>query len=55
MKEGCLFVLFCLSFSNLNSYCHTLEIEIVGKSLMNRGALSWFHNVSTHGGEVIEY
>jgi hypothetical protein len=53
MKEGCLFVLFCSSFSNHNSYRHTLEI--VGKSLMNRGALSWFHNVSTHGGELIEY
>jgi hypothetical protein len=22
---------------------------------MSTGALSWFHNVSTYGGEVIEY
>ncbi len=34
---------------------HTLDI--VGKLLMNKytGALSWFHNVLTCGGEVIEY
>jgi len=33
--------------------CHILGT--VGKPLMNRGASSWFYNVSTYGGQVIEY
>jgi len=34
--------------------CHSND-GTLGKPLMNRGALSWFHIVSTYGEEVIEY
>jgi hypothetical protein len=33
--------------------CHALGT--IGKPSMGRCALSWFHNVSTYDGEVIEY
>jgi hypothetical protein len=49
MKEGGWFVTF--RFSNITS-CVTLGI--VGKHLTRKSAPSWFHNVSTYGGEVIE-
>ncbi len=32
-----------------------LRVTSVGKSSMGRGALNWFHDVLTYGGEVIEY
>jgi hypothetical protein len=31
------------------------NLDILGKSFMSRGASSWFHNVSTYGGEIIEF
>jgi hypothetical protein len=34
---------------------HFGVMGILEKILMNRGALSWFHNVSTYGQNVIEY
>jgi len=46
----------CLSHGDLSNHsasCHTLGT--VGKPSMSRGAPSWFHNVPTYGGEVIEY
>jgi len=59
MKEGCLFVL-CVLFA-----CHAkisqyiapfwLALNIVGKPSLSKDAPSWFHNVSTYAGEVIEY
>jgi hypothetical protein len=52
MNEGSL---YCLSrcVTNLNAPC--LPLGIVGKSSMSRDALSWIHDVSTYGGEIIEY
>jgi hypothetical protein len=37
---------------NHGAFCY--ELHIIGKLSMNRDALSWFHNVSTYDGEVIE-
>jgi len=57
--EGCLFVLFCfvcrikIYQTHVDAFCHTLHN--VGKPSMGRCALSWFHNLSTYRGEVIEY
>jgi hypothetical protein len=33
----------------------TTRDSIVGKPLLRRGAPSWFHNILTYNGEVIEY
>jgi hypothetical protein len=33
------------------TYCNFLDI--LGKSYMSRGASSWFHNVSTYGGKIL--
>jgi hypothetical protein len=56
-KVVCWFCLFaCLPHWDLSNYgasCHTLGT--IGKPSMSRGALSWFHNGLTYGGEVIEY
>ncbi len=45
----------CLSFSDLPNITSCFTLGIVGKHLMRKGAPIWFHNVSTYGGEVIEY
>jgi hypothetical protein len=52
----------------LSSFCFDCHVEIspsygafshtiitIGKPLMNRVALGWFHNISTYDGKVIEY
>ncbi len=56
-KVVCWFCLFaCLPHWDLPNYgasCNTLGA--IGKSSMSRGALSWFHNGLTYGGQVIEY
>jgi hypothetical protein len=45
MKEGYLFVLFVtLTSPKPRSFCH--DLGIIGKSLSNRGVLSWLHNVN---------
>ncbi len=55
MKEGslcvCLFCLSCWDLSNHSTSCCTLGP--VGKPSRTRGAPSWFHNVLTYNGEVI--
>jgi hypothetical protein len=33
----------------------TMPLVTIGKPLMTRGKLSWFHNVLTYGEEIIEY
>ncbi len=33
-------------------YCHAFGV--IGEVSMNKGVLSWFHNVSTYNAEVIE-
>jgi hypothetical protein len=49
MQERCLFV------------CHveisqtTMPLVTIGKPLMSRGKLSWFHNVLTYGEKNIKY
>ncbi len=52
-KGVCLFSLSFWDFSSSNVSCHALGI--IGKPLMSDSTLTWFHNVSTYGGEVIEY
>jgi hypothetical protein len=70
-KEGYLFVLFVKlrsskSVYSLQFYVHLgpesplddafcCTLDVVGKLSMSRGVLSWFRNVLTYGGEVIEY
>jgi hypothetical protein len=55
MKECSLFVLFVCQISQITTSLAMLLVPIVGKPSMRRGALNWFHNVSTIGKEVIEY
>ncbi len=58
--EGMLFLCLvffwvCLFFSDLpNHGASCYKLGIIGKLSINRDALSWFHNVSTYDGEVIE-
>jgi len=52
MKEGCLFFLSLWDLPNQGSSCCTFGR--VGNPSMTRCAPSWFHNVSTYCGEVIE-
>jgi len=49
MKEGSLFVLSCLPSWNLPihiSFCYALSLGHIGNLSMNKGELSWFHNVN---------
>ncbi len=56
------FLFFRLKNNSIGAL-HNIEIfqtsscalNIVGKLSMMKGASSWFCNVSTYGGEVIEY
>jgi hypothetical protein len=56
MKESCLLVLIIrhIEIPQITSPLAMLLI-FLKNLLMSRGALSWFHNVSTYGGNVIEY
>jgi hypothetical protein len=45
--------LFALLVPNHGISCHALST--IGKCSMSKGALSYFHNVSTYGEEFIEY
>jgi hypothetical protein len=47
MKEGCLFVLF-VTLTSLKPWRPYHALDIVEKPLMNKGAMSWFHNVYTY-------
>jgi hypothetical protein len=55
MKEGCLFVLFIYHVKISQITMHFATLDIIGKPSMNRGATTWFQNVLTYGGRVIEY
>jgi hypothetical protein len=50
-----LFVLFIVSFVFPNHGGSCCNLGTTKKSSMSRGASSWFYNVSTYDGEVIEY
>jgi hypothetical protein len=52
MNEGSL---HCLSHCVTNHNAPCLALGTLGKSSMSRDALSWIHDVSTYGGEIIEY
>jgi hypothetical protein len=52
MNEGSL---SCLSHCVTNHNDPCLALGTLGKSSMSRDALSWFHDVTTYGGEIIEY
>jgi hypothetical protein len=51
MNEG---NLSCLSHCVIDHNAPCLALGTIGKTLMSRNALSWFHD-STCGGEIIEY
>jgi hypothetical protein len=51
--EGCLFV--CDIEIAQNHDAPLCTFVIIGKPLMIKGSLNWFHNVSTYGEKVIEY
>ncbi len=56
MKEGTLFVLFCLYLSNPpNRNASNRILGLFGKLSMRRGAWAWFHEVWTCGAKVLEY
>jgi len=50
-----LFVLFIVSFVLPNHGPSCCNLGTITKSSMIRGASTWFYNVSTYDGEVIEY
>lgn len=47
--------LSCLSHCVTHHNAPCLALGTLGKSSMGRDALSWFHDVSTYGGEIFEY
>jgi hypothetical protein len=53
MKESCFFVLFNFSHRDLQKH-GAFHLIPIGKPLISRGALSWFHNFWTYDQEVIE-
>jgi hypothetical protein len=56
MKEGTLFLLFCLYLwdpPNGDASYHILGL--FGKLSMRRGAWAWFHDIWTCGAKVLEY
>jgi len=58
MKEGCLFVLFCLFCTNEIHQTRMLQIMFLvslESSWGGGGALAWFHGIWTCGVEVLEY
>jgi hypothetical protein len=56
MKEGCLFVLFCLYlWDPLNQDALDHILGVFRKLLKRRGAWAWFHDVWTCGAKVFEY
>jgi hypothetical protein len=49
-------ILFCLiEISQSMVLTSYYALDIIGKSLISKLALSWFHNVLTFGVKVIEY
>jgi len=50
---GCWFVCDIEILQNHDAPLCTFAI--IGKFLMIKGSLNWFHNVSPYGGKVIEY
>jgi hypothetical protein len=56
MKEGSLFVFLFVHLVEISQAMVPLATPLTPlESPLNKGALSWFRNVSTYGGEVIEY
>jgi hypothetical protein len=56
MKEGGLFVLFCLYlWDPLNWDASDRVLGVFGKHSTRRGALAWFHDVWTCDAKVFEY
>ncbi len=57
MKEGSLFVLFVCRVEIFQTTMPFVSAHscLIGTTSMSRGEMSWFHNVSTYSGEVIEY
>jgi len=51
--KGKLFVCYVGDLPIHNTSCHVLGT--IGKSSTSRDAPSWFHNVSTYGGKMIDY
>ncbi len=51
MNEGSL---SCLSHCVTNHNAPCLVLSIIGKSSLSKVGLSWIHDVSTYGGEIIE-
>jgi len=55
MKKDSLFVLFVCHIEISQTIAPLVALFWYHcKALMSRGALNWFHNVSTYNGEVIE-
>jgi hypothetical protein len=56
MKEGCLFVLFCLHlWDPVNWDALDRVLGLFGKLSRRRGASAWFHGIWTCGAKVLEY
>ncbi len=56
MKEGSMFVLFCLYlWDPLNWDASNRVLSLFGKLLWRRGASAWLHGVWTCGAKVLEY